>query len=232
MLFSALNSQDDAEVVGAMDLLDEEGRARLVPALILYHPSRAVVFRALNLLAKSGRVDFVPIADRLFDSPDAEIRAAALRARSTVRPEASLLRARRRGPQPARSRDGIVGLIAGGWGSDDARQIMDDLYEIAVRFLTCGDDGNVVARGARRIQHEKRKPAVAGDEAELHRRKRGPRHVHSRTSLLIRAQILRAVPPNRTAEDDAALRRADEVHQVADLRRRQRRIVLDLREGT
>ena len=41
VLFSALNSQDDAEVIGALDLLDEEGRAQLVPALILYHPSRA-----------------------------------------------------------------------------------------------------------------------------------------------------------------------------------------------
>ena len=91
VLFSALNSQNDAEVLGALDLLDAEGRARLVPALILYHPARAVVFRALNILAKSGRVDFLPIADRLFDSPDAEIRAAALRARSTVQPDKSAL---------------------------------------------------------------------------------------------------------------------------------------------
>jgi ATP/ADP translocase/HEAT repeat protein len=127
VLFSALNSQDDAEVLGALDLLDEEGRARLVPALILYHPSRAVVFRALNILAKSGRVDFVPIADRLFESLDAEIRAAALRARSTVQPEPSVLGRAAEDPSPLVRATGIVGLIAGGWGSDDARQIMDDL---------------------------------------------------------------------------------------------------------
>ena len=127
VLFSALNSQNDAEVLGALDLLDEEGRARLVPALILYHPARAVVFRALNILAKSGRVDFVPIADRLFESPDAEIRAAALRARSTVRPEASVLARAAEDPSPLVRATGIVGLVAGGWGSDDARQIMDDL---------------------------------------------------------------------------------------------------------
>ena len=129
VLFSALNSQDDAEVLGALDLLDEEGRARLVPALILYHPSRAVVFRALNILAKSGRVDFVPIADRLFDSPDAEIRAAALRARSTVQPEASVLGRAAEDPSPLVRATGIVGLVAGGWGSDDARQNMDDLLK-------------------------------------------------------------------------------------------------------
>ncbi len=127
VLFSALNSQDDAEVLGALDLLDEEGRARLVPTLILYHPSRAVVFRALNILAKSGRVDFVPIADRLFDSPDAEIRAAALRARSTVQPDASVLGRAAKDPSPLVRATGIVGLVASGWGSDDARQIMDDL---------------------------------------------------------------------------------------------------------
>ena len=129
VLFSALNSQDDAEVLGALDLLDEEGRARLVPALILYHPSRAVVFRALNILAKSGRVDFVPIADRLFDSPDAEIRAAALRARSTVRPDASVLGRAAEDPSPLVRATGIVGLVAGGWGSDDTRQSMDDLLK-------------------------------------------------------------------------------------------------------
>ena len=129
VLFAALNSQDDAEVLGALDLLDEEGRARLVPALILYHPSRAVVFRALNILAKSGRVDFVPIADRLFDSSDAEIRAAALRARSTVRPEASVLGRAAEDSSPLVRATGIVGLVAGGWRSDDARQKMDDLLK-------------------------------------------------------------------------------------------------------
>jgi ATP/ADP translocase/HEAT repeat protein len=129
LLFSALNSQNDREVLGALDLLDEEGRARLVPALILYHPSRAVVFRALNILAKSGRVDFVPIADRLFDNPDAEIRAAALRARSTVQPDEAVLRHAAEDPSPLVRATGIVGLVARGWGSDDARQIMEDLLK-------------------------------------------------------------------------------------------------------
>jgi len=127
VLFSALNSQDDAEVLGALDLLDQEGRAQLVPALILYHPSRAVVLRALNILAKAGRVDFVPIADRLIDSTDAETRAAALRARSTVRPEPAVLRRAAADPSPLVRATGIVGLVAGQWGSDDASRMMDDL---------------------------------------------------------------------------------------------------------
>lgn len=129
VLFSALSSQEDAEVLGALNILEEEGRARLIPALILYHPSRNVAFRALNILMKSGRVDFVPIADRLFDSPDAEIRAAALRARSTVQPEESVLRRASKDPSPIVRATGIVGLVAGGWASDDARRTMDDLLK-------------------------------------------------------------------------------------------------------
>ena len=129
VLFAALNSQDDAEVLGALDLLDERVARGSCPRSILYHPSRAVVFRALNILAKSGRVDFVPIADWLFESPDAEIRAAALRARSTVQPEASVLGRAAEDPSPLVRATGIVGLVAGGWGSDDARQNMDDLLK-------------------------------------------------------------------------------------------------------
>jgi hypothetical protein len=64
-LFLALNSPDDHEVLGAMDLLVAEGRGRVIPALILYHPSAVVVIRALELFARAERTDFVPIAARL-----------------------------------------------------------------------------------------------------------------------------------------------------------------------
>ena len=129
VLFSALSSPDDAEVIVALDLLEEQGRARLIPALILYHPSRDVAFRALSILANSGRVDFVPIADRLLDSPDAELRAAALRARSAVQPEEAVLRRAVEDPSPLVRATGIVGLVAGGWGSADARRSIDDLVK-------------------------------------------------------------------------------------------------------
>jgi len=64
-LFAALNSDKDPEVLGALDLLAAQDRARLVPALILYHPSKPIVLRALGLLVAEKRQDFVPIADRL-----------------------------------------------------------------------------------------------------------------------------------------------------------------------
>jgi ATP:ADP antiporter, AAA family len=83
-LFAALNSARDAEVMGALDLLAKLGRVRLIPALVLYHPSTAVVLRALPHFVGAGRTDFLPIAKRLLDHVEPEVRAAALRARAKI----------------------------------------------------------------------------------------------------------------------------------------------------
>lgn len=90
-LLVGLNSTDDNEVLGALDILAAQGKERLIPALILYHPSRAVVLRALSLFVDLGRKDFVPIADRLLGHPSREVAAAALRARTVVDPDAPML---------------------------------------------------------------------------------------------------------------------------------------------
>jgi len=118
-LIAALNSQDDTEVVGAIDLLAAEGRGRLVPALILYHPSRPVVLRALDLFETSGRADFLPVADRLLDSADPEIRAAALRARTVARPDRAVLEKAMGDPSLLVRATAVVGLVAGGWATDE-----------------------------------------------------------------------------------------------------------------
>ncbi|HUG55341.1 MAG TPA: HEAT repeat domain-containing protein, partial [Vicinamibacteria bacterium] len=125
-LFGALNSQDDAEVIGAMELLAAGGRARLIPALILYHPSRAVVLRALEVFGASERADFLPVADRLLRDDAPEVRAAALRAYTRVRPEEALLRRAAADPDPLVCATGLVGLVSGGWVAPEA-QVLDDL---------------------------------------------------------------------------------------------------------
>jgi len=79
-LIAALSSDADRVVLSALDLLEQNGRAKLVPPLILHHPSRDVVVRALDLLCASRRRDFLPLARRLLGSIDPEIRTAALRA--------------------------------------------------------------------------------------------------------------------------------------------------------
>ncbi len=126
-LFAALNSDRDPEVLGALDLLAAQDRARLVPALILYHPSKPIVLRALGLLVAEKRQDFVPIADRLLaQHPDPEVRAACLRARTAVRPEEAFLRTLVGGgdgdPFAEVRATALAALVTHGWLSDEVAQ--------------------------------------------------------------------------------------------------------------
>ena len=127
VLFAALNSGDDGEVIAGLDLLAEEGRVRLIPALILYHPSPPVTLKALDLLAGSGRTDFVPIADRLLSHADPRLRASALRARSAVAPDEALLQNAMDDESPLVRATALVGLVAGGWVTDEAQQALDQI---------------------------------------------------------------------------------------------------------
>jgi HEAT repeat protein len=113
-LFAGLNSPDDDEVVAAIDVLVAEQRGNLVPALILYHPSRRVVLRALEAFEASARSDFVPLADRLLKGPDAELRAGALRARARSQPDERVLREALSDPSPLVKATAAVGLAAAG----------------------------------------------------------------------------------------------------------------------
>ena len=131
-LFTALNSRDDSEVIGAMELLDAGGRARLIPALVLFHPSRTVVLRALEIFAAAERTDFVSVADRLLAHEDASVRAAALRARTAVTPDESLLRRAATDPDPLVSATALMGLVSGGWMTDDAQSAIEALMKSPV----------------------------------------------------------------------------------------------------
>lgn len=128
-LFSALNSAEDAEVRAALDILADEDRVRLIPALILHHPSRSVVLRALELFAREGRADFLPVADRLMGHSDPEVRAAALRARTRVKADEVQLRAADADESPLVRTTALVGLVSGGWISDEERGMLDDILK-------------------------------------------------------------------------------------------------------
>ena len=126
-LFAGLNSDDDNEVIAALDLLLAERRAGLIPALILYHPSRSVVLRALEIFESAGRKDFVALADRLLQHQDSEIRAAALRARTAARPEQDVLRAALEDESPLVRATAAVNLVAAGWASEGAQTLIAPL---------------------------------------------------------------------------------------------------------
>ncbi len=113
-LIAALSSDDDRVVLSAVDLLEESGRAKLVPPLILHHPSRDVVVRALELFSAARRSDFMPLAHRLLASVDPEVRTAALRAVAVAggAGEEETLRAALEDPSPAVRATAIVALIS------------------------------------------------------------------------------------------------------------------------
>ncbi|MCA9604563.1 MAG: hypothetical protein KC619_03140 [Myxococcales bacterium] len=89
-LIASLNSPRDDEVLATLDVLADYQREALVPALVLYHPSRPVVLRALALFAASSRTDYLPVARRLLSHGDEEIQAAAMHAIAGLLPESEL----------------------------------------------------------------------------------------------------------------------------------------------
>jgi hypothetical protein len=113
-LIAALSSDDDRVVLSALDLLEDSGRAKLVPPLILHHPSREVVARALEIFCASGRRDFLPLAHRLLGSTDPDVRTAALRAVAVTGgvAEESVLRKALGDPSASVRATALVGLIS------------------------------------------------------------------------------------------------------------------------
>jgi AAA family ATP:ADP antiporter len=91
-LITALGSTSDDEVLASIDLLAEYDKARVIPSLLLYHPSRAIVLRALEVLMASDRRDFAGPARRLLERDDDEIRAAAMVALAHQLPKDALKR--------------------------------------------------------------------------------------------------------------------------------------------
>ncbi|CAN5911651.1 hypothetical protein BH11MYX2_BH11MYX2_01820 [soil metagenome] len=80
LLVETLASPDEREALAALDLLAQ--REERIPALVLYHPSDAVVRHALSLLEGDLRPDVARVLGQLTSHTDPQIRAAALAAAS------------------------------------------------------------------------------------------------------------------------------------------------------
>ncbi len=119
-LMTALNSPSDREVRAAIQLLEERDRVRLVPALILYHPSPDVVVHALEVFHRGGRTDYLPIAERLLrESPKPEVRAAAIRVLAAASDEPEVLRKYTGDECVEVSATALVGLATLDGGADE-----------------------------------------------------------------------------------------------------------------
>jgi ATP:ADP antiporter, AAA family len=113
-LVGGLSSEDDVEVIAALDMFAAYDKTNLIPALILYHPSPPVVLRALDLLAGTDRADVTRISARLLRHPSDEVRAAALRVQAAHEPRAELLDRRLDDASPVVQTTAMLGLVHAG----------------------------------------------------------------------------------------------------------------------
>lgn len=86
-LMAALNSDNDGEVLAALDILAEQGKIHMVQVFILFHPSAEVVIRAAGYFADADRTDFCPIARRRMERSEPEVQARLLLELSRVDPD-------------------------------------------------------------------------------------------------------------------------------------------------
>lgn len=151
-LIATLDSQTELEVIAAMTLLERERRARLVPVLILYHPSEPVVEHALGLFVRTGRKNAVPALDHLVDHPSVRIRQAVIAARAALVDDERWLRMRLSEEESPEVRAAImVNLIASGAivGSDahDALESLLRHGSVATRVALAEAIARLSARG-------------------------------------------------------------------------------------
>ena len=116
-VIAALNSARDDEVRAALRILAEEGRQRLIPALILYHPSADVVIDALEILVETDRQDYQVIAERQMTEGQPEVRAAVLRLLNSLEPSPERLRQHLQDSHAIVSVTALVTLCASGRAS-------------------------------------------------------------------------------------------------------------------
>lgn len=80
VVLESLSSPNEQEVLSAISLFREARRTGLVPALLLYHPSEAVLLRGLEVIPSQERRDWPPLAERLLSHDSLEVQLAATRA--------------------------------------------------------------------------------------------------------------------------------------------------------
>ncbi len=129
-LIRALNHPDPRHVLAALALFEERARVDLIPALILYHPAPAVVTRALDLFATSGRNDFLMVVENLLEHEDAGVRAGAARTLSATSPNRERLQQLADSDCPCIRVSAVSGLLVHGWIDESDASVE---FERAVR---------------------------------------------------------------------------------------------------
>jgi AAA family ATP:ADP antiporter len=150
VLLNALNSDQDAEVIAALDIFDRHGKADLIPVLVLYHPSIAVRSRALEAFAEATDHRFIPIARRMLSDEDPDIRAAALRALTAVVPSRELLEEKLDLESSIVRATALVGLLS----LNDGARNGDAVSPSKLDEWTSSENPRAQSSLARAIRHE------------------------------------------------------------------------------
>jgi ATP:ADP antiporter, AAA family len=137
-LLAMLNSPEDARVVAALDTLAAQGKVKLIPSLLLYHPSPEVAARALEILAASPRRDFLPLTERLLSSTEPALVAEVARVRADLVGEPGELRRLASDVRPSVRVAGLAGLVRIGAATDVERAQLER--------LAAGDPAAQIAR--------------------------------------------------------------------------------------
>lgn len=144
-LLRALDHSDVRRVCAALRMLAERDAVERIPALILYHPSREIVERALELFARARRTDVGEHVDRLLGHEDAGVRAAATRMLGVVYPDRARLSTLAESDCPCIRVSAVNALAMHGWISADRAK-----HELEIAARDASPDARLaLARSAR-----------------------------------------------------------------------------------
>jgi AAA family ATP:ADP antiporter len=150
ILLNALNSDQDAEVLAAIDIFDRHARADQLPVLVLYHPSTEVRSRALEAFSEASDNRFVPVARRMLSDDDPEIRAAALRALTAIDPNRKLLEEKLDLEASIVQATALVGLLSLDHGTGNHGEVSPSKLDEWIR----SENPRTQSSLARAIRHE------------------------------------------------------------------------------
>lgn len=217
-LIAALDSDVDRKVISALEILEREHKVHLVPALILYHPTDAVVEHALGIFTRAGRRNVLHVIDRVLDHPSPRVRAATIAARSVLLPDPQPLLLRMSTEESAEVRATItVNLIASGtiYGAD-AKERVDALLlrgtpqtkialaeAIASRGATGFHDALLALASAKEVEIRRAAVLAMGSVSD-------PRLVPALVGRLTDEAVRRDVERVLVGKGDVALRALDE----------------------
>ncbi len=162
-LVAGLSADDDMEVLAALDMFESYGKTDLVPALILYHPSREVVMQAFELFDRTERADVRRLSGRLLKHEDPDIRAAALRTLASTKPDEEVLRSFLADESPTVTCTALVALAIAGYA--DHTETTAKLRELVGRSCTATHAS--LAAAIRHLPHD-RYHWLAEELAEIH----------------------------------------------------------------